>query len=274
MAERRMFAKTIIDSDAFLEMPVAAQCLYFHLAMRADDDGFMNGPKKVMRILGSKDADIQILIDKKFIIPFQSGIIVIKHWRIHNYIRQDTYKATPYNSEKSTLYYDENMGYTQNQTERKVDEPTPKRQLAVNGSATKRKRTVNGTSTKRQPTVNEPSTERQQNVDEPLTQDRIGKDSLGKNNLEKENKEKETRKGYGIYSNVFLTDKEFETLSLEFPLDFQSRIDDCSCYCKQFGRRYKDYLAAIRNWARRDLKNRSPVKPSATEALLKFEVKP
>ena len=212
MAERRMFAKTIIDSDAFLEMPVAAQCLYFHLAMRADDDGFMNGPKKVMRILGSKDADIQILIDKKFIIPFQSGIIVIKHWRIHNYIRQDTYKATPYNSEKSTLYYDENMGYTQNQTERKVDEPTPKRQLAVNGSATKRKRTVNGTSTKhqstvnepsterqstvnepsteRQPTVNEPSTERQQNVDEPLTQDRIGKDSLGKYSIEKEKRKR------------------------------------------------------------------------------------
>ena len=80
MAERRMFAKTIIDSDAFLEMPATAQMLYFHLAMRADDDGFINNPKRIMRMIGSGDDDLKLLILKKFIIPFESGVVVIKHW--------------------------------------------------------------------------------------------------------------------------------------------------------------------------------------------------
>lgn len=112
MAERRMFAKTIIDSDAFLEMPQSCQLLYFHLAMRADDDGFINNPKSIMRNVGSKDDDIRILISKKFIIPFESGIVVIKHWKIHNYIRNDRYKETKYMGEKQTLSLDENGAYT------------------------------------------------------------------------------------------------------------------------------------------------------------------
>ena len=94
MAERRMFAKTIIDSDAFLEMPQSSQNLYFHLAMRADDDGFINNPKSIMRLIGCKDDDANILIAKKFLIPFESGVVVIKHWKIHNYIRRDTYTET------------------------------------------------------------------------------------------------------------------------------------------------------------------------------------
>lgn len=112
MAERRMFAKTIIDSDAFLEMPQSCQLLYFHLAMRADDDGFINNPKAIMRNVGSKDDDIRLLISKKFIIPFESGIVVIKHWKIHNYIRNDRYKETKYMGEKQTLSLDENGAYT------------------------------------------------------------------------------------------------------------------------------------------------------------------
>lgn len=113
IAERRMFAKTIIDSDAFLEMPMSTQCLYFHLSMRADDDGFINNPKSIMRIIGCKDDDVKILIGKKFIIPFESGVVVIKHWKIHNYIRNDRYKETKYKDEKSTLELDENNAYTQ-----------------------------------------------------------------------------------------------------------------------------------------------------------------
>ena len=96
MAERRMFAKTIIDSDAFLEMPATAQMLYFHLAMRADDDGFINNPKRIMRMIGSGEDDLKLLILKKFIIPFESGVVVIKHWRINNYLRTDRYKETAY----------------------------------------------------------------------------------------------------------------------------------------------------------------------------------
>lgn len=113
MAERRMFAKTIIDSDAFLDMPQSSQLLYFHLSMRADDDGFLNNPKSIMRNVGCKDDDINLLILKKFLIPFASGVVVIKHWKIHNYIRNDRYKETKYKEEKNTLCLDENNAYTQ-----------------------------------------------------------------------------------------------------------------------------------------------------------------
>ena len=111
MAERRMFAKTIIDSDAFLEMPTTSQLLYFHLAMRADDDGFVNKPKSLMRMVGCKDDDLKLLFVKKFLIPFESGVVVIKHWKIHHYIRKDTYTETKYKEEKSTLELDENSAY-------------------------------------------------------------------------------------------------------------------------------------------------------------------
>lgn len=114
MAERRMFAKTIIDSDAFLDMPLSTQSLYFHLSMRADDDGFINNPKKIQRMIGACDDDLKVLVAKKFIIPFESGIVVIKHWKIHNYIRNDRYKETVYQEEKALLSEKENKSYTIN----------------------------------------------------------------------------------------------------------------------------------------------------------------
>jgi len=112
MAERRMFAKTIIDSDAFLDMPLSTQALYFHLSMRADDDGFINNPKKIQRMIGAADDDLKVLVTKKFIIPFESGIVVIKHWKIHNYIQKDRYKETVYLEEKQQLEVKDNKGYT------------------------------------------------------------------------------------------------------------------------------------------------------------------
>ena len=113
MAERRMFAKTIIDSDAFLDMPLSAQALYFHLSMRADDDGFVNNPKKIQRMIGASDDDCRLLVSKRFVLAFESGVIVIKHWRIHNYIRNDRYKETVYIKEKSGLMLDKNNAYTE-----------------------------------------------------------------------------------------------------------------------------------------------------------------
>ena len=112
MAERRMFAKTIIDSDAFLDMPTSTQALYFHLGMRADDEGFINKPKSIMRLTGSKDDDLKLLIAKNFVIPFESGVVVIKHWKIHNYIRADRIKETVYTDEKASLDVKENDSYT------------------------------------------------------------------------------------------------------------------------------------------------------------------
>ena len=116
MAERRMFAKTIIDSDAFLDMPLSTQALYFHLSMRADDDGFLNNSKKIQRMVGCSDDDLKLLIAKRFIIPFESGVVVIKHWRIHNYIRSDRYKETVYQEEKALLETKENNVYTMRET--------------------------------------------------------------------------------------------------------------------------------------------------------------
>lgn len=103
MAERRMFSKTIVDSDMFIDMPVTARLLYYDLAMRADDDGFVNSPKKIMRMIGASEDDLRILCARQFLIPFETGVVVIRHWRIHNYIQNDRYKATIYQSEKSRL---------------------------------------------------------------------------------------------------------------------------------------------------------------------------
>ena len=112
MAERRMFAKTIIDSDAFLDMPLSTQALYFHLSMRADDDGFVNSPKKISKMVGASDDELKVLFAKKFIIGFESGVVVIKHWKIHNYIQKDRKKDTNYYEEMAILGTDKNNGYT------------------------------------------------------------------------------------------------------------------------------------------------------------------
>lgn len=113
MAERRMFAKTIVLSDAFLDMPLSTRCLYFTLGMFGDDDGFVNNPKSIMRQVGASIDDLNLLIAKKFILSFDSGVIVIKHWRIHNYIQKDRYKETKYIDEKSQIATDEKGAYTQ-----------------------------------------------------------------------------------------------------------------------------------------------------------------
>lgn len=213
MAERRMFAKTIIDSDAFLDMPVTARLLYYDLAMRADDDGFVNSPKKIMRMIGASQDDLTILGLRKFIIPFETGIVVIKHWKIHNYIRKDTYNETKYKEEKAELELDENNAY---------------RRLSVDGAS---------------------------------TQDRIGKVRIGKVRIGEDieppaadlspAQDKPVRHKYGEYQNVLLTDEDLEKLKAEFP-DWEARIERLSSYIAQSGKSYKNHLATIRNWARKD----------------------
>ena len=113
MAEKRMFTQKIIDSDAFLEMPTSAQALYFHLNMRADDDGFVNNPKKITRYVGAAEDDLKLLLLKRFIIGFESGVIVIKHWRMHNTLKNDRYKPTDYQDELSMLKLKDNKAYTE-----------------------------------------------------------------------------------------------------------------------------------------------------------------
>lgn len=99
MAEKRMISKKMISSDAFLDMPLTAQALYFHLCMRADDDGFVDSPKKIIREVGAKDKDFKVLADKRYILTFESGVVLIKHWFLHNTIPKDRYTPTIYKEE-------------------------------------------------------------------------------------------------------------------------------------------------------------------------------
>lgn len=112
MAQKRMFTMKIVDSDAFLDMPATTQCLYFHLNMRADDDGFIGNPKRIMKITGASEDDLRLLIAKRFVLTFEDGVIVIKHWRMHNTLSRDRYTETSYIDEKRMLLLKENGSYS------------------------------------------------------------------------------------------------------------------------------------------------------------------
>lgn len=216
MAERRMFAKTIIDSDAFLEMPISARLLYYDLSMRADDDGFVNSPKKIMRMIGATNDDMNVLILRKFIIPFESGIVVIKHWRIHNYIRKDTYSETPYKEEKELLELDENKSY-------------------------KLKNDISGL------VVDEPSTQVR------IGKNSIGKDRIDKNNIPaSEDKSspasaKASKHKYGEYKNVLLKDEELQKLKEEYQ-NWKELIRYLDEYIEMKGYKAKSHYLCIRKW--------------------------
>lgn len=219
MAERRMFAKTIVDSDAFLDMPTSTQALYFHLAMRADDDGFINNPKRIQKLVNCTDDDLRLLIAKRFIIPFESGIVVIKHWKIHNYIRNDRYKPTIYAEEKALLEEKDNKAYT----ERKNDGIPSGYHLDTQISE-------------------ELEIEEELEVEEYMS----------------DKPTKPTRHKYGMYNNVLLSDEEMEKLKTEFPYDYEERIERLSEYIESKGAKYKNYLATIRSWSRKDKPKAEP----------------
>ena len=213
MAERRMFAKTIVLSDAFLDMPLSARCLYFTLGMLADDDGFVNSPKSIMRQAGASTDDLNLLLTKRFILKFDSGVIVIKHWRIHNYIQKDRYKESKYIEEKATLMIDPNGAYT----ECIQDVSTLDTQVRLGKDRLE-----------------------------------LGKSSVGEV-IEEAAPPKPTRHKYGLYENVLLTDEEYQKLLEEFPNDIHDRIERLSEYIASTGKKYKSHLATIRSWARKDV---------------------
>ena len=112
MAERRCFGMKIVDSDAFLDMPLSTQALYFHLGMRADDDGFVNNPRRIARLIGACDDDLNILFVKRFILLYEGGIVVIKHWRIQNTLKNDRLKMPQYPEIAAKVYIKDNGSYT------------------------------------------------------------------------------------------------------------------------------------------------------------------
>lgn len=112
LADKRMFSKTIVDSDVFLEMPLSTQALYFHLSMRADDDGFLNNANKIRRTIGATEDDFKLLVAKSFVLVFNDGIVVIKQLRINNYLRNDRYRETVYKEENAMFEIKENGAYS------------------------------------------------------------------------------------------------------------------------------------------------------------------
>ncbi len=159
-----MFSSDIVKSDAFLEMSPSTQALYFHLGMHADDDGFVN-PRMIMRMIGSTDDELKVLVAKRFLLTFESGVVVVKHWLIHNLIRADLYKETQYKKEKSTLGLNENGAYTELKTGRKnvyeLKKIEPPKWLKIRRKTAYRKRAVYGSETVLR-----------------LGKDRLGKDSI------------------------------------------------------------------------------------------------
>ena len=157
MAERRMFTQKIVDSDAFLDMPLTTQALYFHLNMRADDDGFVNNPKKIQRMICASDDDLKLLIAKRFLLAFENGVVVIKHWRMHNLLRKDRYNPTQYQEYMEQLLLKDNGSYTETCAIPMISEPD-----------------------------NQMATTWQPEDNQMATQDRIGKDRIGKDRIGKD----------------------------------------------------------------------------------------
>lgn len=235
MAERRMFAKSIIDSDDFLEMPSTARLLYFDLGMRADDDGFINSPKKIMRMTGASEGDMRYLFEKKFVIPFESGVVVIRHWKINNYIRSDRYNETLYKEEKKQLFLDENGSYTRE----------------INGMP---HGIPNGI-----PQDNHMVYQRD-------TQVRLGKDSIGKVNMQTvdhsvdvTNKDK-LSKVYGKNNNVHLTDEQYSLLIDKIGYEkTEHYIQKISWWKKEKDADFKDDADEILKWNHRDRTKAKPI---------------
>ncbi len=232
MARRRMFSLDVIDTDIFLEMPPSTQSLYFHLGMRADDNGFVASPKKIVSMIGCNTDDLKLLIAKNFIIPFESGVCVIREWKVNNYIRPDRYKETIYTEELDCLKCDKNGIYQLSNT-KCIPNDIPM-------------------------------------VYQMDTQVRLGKDSIGyiKENILKEKSEdtKIKKHKYGEYKNVLLTDNELEKLKNDFPNDYNERIEKMSSYLAYSGKTYKNYYIALKTWAKKEAHTTKVNNPDYTDS--------
>jgi len=216
-----MFSLKIVDSDLFLDMPLSSQCLYFHLSMRADDDGFVNNPKKIIKIIGANEDDLKILIAKGFVIVFEQGIIVITHWKINNFIRKDRYKPTLYENEVQSLSQTKNGMYIKEVGCHLVDQ-----------------RLTSG-----QPSIDKGR----------LDKVSIDKDRLDKVSIDKGREEQTTPFSfYGEYKNIRLTEEEYRKLKDKLQGHTDMMIEKLSRYIKSNGKTYQDHYVTILNWYEQD----------------------
>lgn len=215
MAERRMFSKSVIWCDMFLEMPLSSQALYMHLNMSADDDGFVGNPKTILRMIGASEDDFKILVTKGFVIVFESGIIVITHWKRNNYIQKDRYKGTIYKDEKSYLNISNNNLYEK--TER----------ICIQN-------------------VSDLDTQ------DRIGKDRLDKGSIDKGRGEEESPPPPNSKTYGEFHNVKLSDEEYQRLKEKLKSHTNTMIEKLSRYIKSTGKTYQDHYVTILNWYEQD----------------------
>lgn len=240
MAQRRMFSRRITDTDHFLDMPLSAQCLYFHLNMEADDDGFIGNAKTIRRKVGASEDDLKLLIAKQFILPFEtSSVVVVRDWRIHNYIQKDRYNRTLYQEERQTLGLDKNGIY------HKLNSNVPGMYTScIQNGDTGKVRLERGKSIYRDiySAPDEPAPHA------PLVNE---VELIEPKKEEPKKKVKQVKHKHGEYNNVLLTDEELEKLKAEYS-DLDDRIERLSSYIASTGKAYKSHYATIRNWARKD----------------------
>lgn len=224
MAERRMFARSVVDSDAFLDMPLSAQALYFHFGMRTDDDGFVSAPRKIQKMVSATEDDVKLLIAKGFVIPFESGVIVIRHWGMHNKIKSDRYKPTVYRNEKALLSVQEDKTYALQ---------TPSKERIVQPAS------------EVEPIWNQNGSEV-----EPLGKDRIGKGSI------------EGVQGEPAPKRKRFTPPTFDELQAYiceqgYSVDAQRFLDHYEAVGWKVGKnQMKDWRAAVRTWNSREREQR------------------
>lgn len=242
MAERRMFTTKIVESDPFTEMPLSAQALYFHLNMAADDDGFINNPQKIRRSIEASEEDLETLVQKRFVLTFENGLILIKHWRMHNSIRKDRYKPTQYQEQLSRLQVRSDGAYTEKQPFMTIE--------------SENENFGNQSVTNRQPSDNQVTTNGQPSDNQWLPQDSIGKVSIEKDSIveKKKRKKKETPKApekhkRGEYQHVLLTDDEEEKLIDEYGMVFALKaITFLDEYIEETGYERKNHYLCIKRW--------------------------
>ena len=240
MAIKRMFTMKIVDSDAFLDMPLSTQALYFHLNMRADDDGFIGNPKRIQRLIGASDDDLKLLIAKRFVLVFENGVIVIKHWRMHNTLSANRYTETAYIDEKKALLLKDNKAYSLNSG------------IALDD--TKRLK-----SSKDETNVELMLNNCRTNVEHSLNTD-IDKDIDKDKGLDKDNthaQKKPTKHKHGEYSNVLLTDDEYNKLNQDYP-NAEELITFLDEYIEMKGYKAKSHYLAIKKWVVNAVAERKP----------------
>jgi len=249
MAQKRMFSNSVVGSDDFLEMPDSAQNLYFHLSMQADDDGFVDNWKSIMRMTGKKEDDMKILIAKSFVIPFDTGVLVIKHWKINNYIQKDRYKETIYKSEKALLTTDENSVYN----------------LDTNCIHSIDKNRLDKISIEKS-NIDIPASEAKAS---PASVKANGEISLKDKELQtKEVIAKASKHKYGEYKNVLLKDEELQKLKEQYP-NYMELIKYLDEYIEMKGYKAKSHYLCIKKWVveavKRKVKNENKVQQKTNQ---------